>query len=93
MFTTAPTTRTPCALEERVVEHDLVDRPAHAALADDHHRRLEQRRHPRVGEADHRAHPGVARPLDDDQVLVLATTLLAASVTAAPRSSVTRPMM
>ncbi len=61
----------PMPLEQRVVEHDLVDRPAHAALADDHHRRLQHLRHPRVGEADDRAHPGMARPLDQDHVLVL----------------------
>ena len=62
----------PVALEERVVEHDLVDRATHATLADDHDRRLEQRRHPRVREADHGAHPGVAGALDDQQVLIRA---------------------
>ena len=58
-------------LEQGVVEHDLVDRPAHAPLADDHHRRVQHLRHPRVGEADDRAHPRMARPLDQHHVLVL----------------------
>ncbi len=47
--------------EERGVEHDLVDRAADAALADDDRRRAEQRRDDRVRQPDDRPDAGVAR--------------------------------
>ena len=49
------------ALEQRGVEHDLVDRPADAALGDDDRRRAEHRRDRRVRQPDDRADAGVAR--------------------------------
>jgi hypothetical protein len=56
-------------LEERGVQDDLVDRSSHAALAHDHRGRAQQARHDRVREPDHRADPGVARPLDEHELL------------------------
>ena len=56
--------------EERAVEHDLVDRAADAALADDDDRRVEHRGDARVREPDDRADSRVPGALDDDHVLV-----------------------
>ena len=70
LLTIAPATLDPVALEQRGVEHDLVDRPADAALGDDDGRRAEQRRDRRVREPDDRADPGVAGPLDEQDVAI-----------------------
>ena len=68
MLTIAPATWTPCALEQRRVEHDLVDRPADAALGHDDRRRAEHRRDRRVRQPDDRADAGVAGALDEQDV-------------------------
>jgi hypothetical protein len=52
------------------IEDDLVDRPADAAFADDDRRRPEHPRHDRIRQADHRADAGMARPLDEEDVVV-----------------------
>ena len=56
-------------LEERGVEHDLVDGPADAPLADDHGGRAQEARHDRVRQPDDRADARVAGPLDEHQLL------------------------
>ena len=58
------------ALEQRGIEHDLVDRTADAALGDDDRRRPEERRHRRVREPDDRADAGVTGPLDQEDVAI-----------------------
>jgi hypothetical protein len=58
------------ALEQRVVQHDLVDGAPDASLADDDHRRVQQLRHACVGQPDDGAHPGVPRPLHQHHVAV-----------------------
>ena len=52
--------------EERRVEDDLVDGPAHASLADDDRGRPQARGHDGVGEPDDGAHAGVTGALDED---------------------------
>ncbi len=57
-------------LEQRGVEHDLVDRPPDAALRHDDRRRAEHRRHGRVREADDGPDPGVPGALDEQDVAI-----------------------
>ena len=56
--------------EMRGVEDDLVDRAADAALGHDHRRRAEHPRDDGVRQPDHRADAGVARALDQQDVVV-----------------------
>ena len=56
--------------EVRRVEHDFVDRPTDTALRDDDRGRPEHGGHRRVRQADHRPHPSVARPLDEQKLTV-----------------------
>ena len=65
-----PGDRHPVGGEVGRVQDDLVDRPAHATLADDDRRRAEQPGHDRVREADHRADSGMSRALDQEHVVV-----------------------
>ena len=57
-------------LEQRGIEHDLVDRAADAALRDDDRGRTEHARHDRVREPDHRSDTGVSGALDEHDVAV-----------------------
>ena len=79
-------------LEQRGVEHDLVDRAADAALGDDDGGRTEHRRDGRVREVDDGADAGVAGALDQQDVAVAANAACAARIRAA-RSSTTSPSM
>ena len=58
------------ALEQRLVEHDLIDRAADAAFGDDHRRRTEHRGHLGVRKPDDGADPGVPGALDEQHVAV-----------------------
>ena len=58
-------------LEERGVEHDLVDRTADAALRHDDRGRAEHARHDRIREPDHGADPRMPRALDEHHVAVV----------------------
>ena len=79
-------------LEQRRVEHDLVDRAPDAALGHDDRRRPEHRRDGRVRQPDDRPDPGMAGPLDEQDVAVAANAAWAARIRAG-RSSTTWPSM
>ena len=55
-------------LEQRGVEHDLVDRPSDAALGHDDRRRTEQTSDDRVGQPDDGPDTGVAGAFDEQDV-------------------------
>ena len=78
-------------LEVGRVEHDLVDRPADAALGDDDRRRAEHRRDHGVRQPDDRADARVPGALDEQHVVV--RELAVGGRMRAPRSSTTLPAM
>ena len=93
LLTIAPATGTPCAREQRRVQDDLVDRAPDAALADTMIAGApELRRDDRVRQPDHRPDPGVARALDEQDVVVREAGVRAGR-SVAGRSSTTSPAM
>ena len=70
LLTTAPSDLDAVPREQRMVEHDLVDRPADAGLGDDDRAGPEHRRDVGVREADDRPDAGVPGALDQQHVAV-----------------------
>ncbi len=64
------------AREEGLVEHDLIDGPAHTAFADDDHRRLYACRHIGVGEPHDRTYTGMSGPFDEQHIVIRDETLV-----------------
>ena len=81
------------ASEERVVEDDLVDRPADAGLADDDCAGPEHRGDVGVGEVDDRPDAGMAGALDQEHVAIDRQPFACADRMRAGRSSITSPLM
>ena len=71
LLTMAPADPHALPLEERGVEHDLVDRTADPAFRDDDRGRPEHARHDRIREPDHRADPRMPGALDEHHVAVV----------------------
>ena len=70
-----PQQRHALLVEERLVEHHLVDGLADAGAADQDHRRAQQAGHLGVGQVDHRAHPRVPGPLHEHEIPALRAAL------------------